>query len=72
MVERRFSQFLQKLPFSGAGHLYEPLERSELEILVSPGDPARAVRLDPPPHRTPPHPTLRRDPSRSSPSCPWL
>ncbi|XP_059008578.1 calcium-transporting ATPase type 2C member 2 isoform X2 [Mustela lutreola] len=34
MVERRFSQFLQKLPFSGAGHLYEPLERSELEILI--------------------------------------
>ncbi|XP_032179145.1 calcium-transporting ATPase type 2C member 2 isoform X4 [Mustela erminea] len=33
MVERRFSQFLQKLPFSGAGHPYEPLERSELEIL---------------------------------------
>ncbi|XP_032179144.1 calcium-transporting ATPase type 2C member 2 isoform X3 [Mustela erminea] len=34
MVERRFSQFLQKLPFSGAGHPYEPLERSELEILI--------------------------------------
>ncbi|XP_026346518.1 calcium-transporting ATPase type 2C member 2 [Ursus arctos] len=34
MVERRFSQFLQKLAFSGAGHLYEPLERSELEILI--------------------------------------
>ncbi|XP_022367347.1 calcium-transporting ATPase type 2C member 2 [Enhydra lutris kenyoni] len=34
MVGRRFSQFLQKLPFSGAGHLYEPLERSELEILI--------------------------------------
>lgn len=30
----RFSQFLQKLTFSGAGHLYEPLERSELEILI--------------------------------------
>uniref|UniRef100_M3YBT5 Calcium-transporting ATPase n=3 Tax=Mustela putorius furo TaxID=9669 RepID=M3YBT5_MUSPF len=27
-------RFLQKLPFSGAGHLYEPLERSELEILI--------------------------------------
>ena len=45
MVGRRFSQFLQKVAFAGAGHLYEPLERSELEILVSPGDPARAVRL---------------------------
>ncbi|XP_041627361.1 calcium-transporting ATPase type 2C member 2 isoform X1 [Vulpes lagopus] len=33
-MERRFSQFLQKLTFSGAGHLYEPLERSELEILI--------------------------------------
>ncbi|XP_058564761.1 calcium-transporting ATPase type 2C member 2 isoform X4 [Neofelis nebulosa] len=34
MVERRFSRFLQKLVFRGAGHLYEPLERSELEILI--------------------------------------
>ncbi|XP_045295820.1 calcium-transporting ATPase type 2C member 2 isoform X3 [Leopardus geoffroyi] len=34
MVERRFSRFLQKLAFRGAGHLYEPLERSELEILI--------------------------------------
>uniref|UniRef100_A0A8C0JQ76 Calcium-transporting ATPase n=1 Tax=Canis lupus dingo TaxID=286419 RepID=A0A8C0JQ76_CANLU len=34
IMERRFSQFLQKLTFSGAGHLYEPLERSELEILI--------------------------------------
>ncbi|XP_076989316.1 calcium-transporting ATPase type 2C member 2 [Tamandua tetradactyla] len=34
MVKRRFSKFLQKLPFFGAGHPYEPLERSELESLA--------------------------------------
>ncbi|XP_011368596.1 calcium-transporting ATPase type 2C member 2 [Pteropus vampyrus] len=33
MVETRFSRFLQKLGFSGAGHQYEPLERGELETL---------------------------------------
>ncbi|XP_066205031.1 calcium-transporting ATPase type 2C member 2 isoform X3 [Saccopteryx leptura] len=33
MVETRFSKFLQKLGFSGAGHQYEPLERGELETL---------------------------------------
>ncbi|XP_072823941.1 calcium-transporting ATPase type 2C member 2 isoform X2 [Vicugna pacos] len=34
MVEGRFSKFLQKLTFSGAGHQYEPLERGELESLI--------------------------------------
>uniref|UniRef100_A0A5F5PXJ5 Calcium-transporting ATPase n=1 Tax=Equus caballus TaxID=9796 RepID=A0A5F5PXJ5_HORSE len=34
MVEKRFSKFLQKLAFSGAGHRYEPLERGELDTLV--------------------------------------
>ncbi|XP_032342772.1 calcium-transporting ATPase type 2C member 2 isoform X2 [Camelus ferus] len=34
MVEGRFSKFLQKLTFSGAGHQYEPLERGELETLI--------------------------------------
>ncbi|XP_016021411.2 calcium-transporting ATPase type 2C member 2 [Rousettus aegyptiacus] len=33
MVETRFSRFLQKLGFTGAGHQYEPLERGELETL---------------------------------------
>lgn len=45
MVETRFSRFLQKLGFTGAGHQYEPLERGELETLVSLGDPARGKRL---------------------------
>lgn len=56
MVETRFSKFLQKLGFSRAGHQYEPLERGELETLVSLGDRARDIRPDPLPYCTPPHP----------------
>ena len=51
MVEGRFSKFLKKLAFSGAGHQYQLLERGELETLVSPGA-GRETR--PPP--TPSHP----------------
>lgn len=56
MVETRFSKFLQKLSFSGAGRQYEPLERGELETLVSLGDRTRAMRPDPRPSCTPPQP----------------
>lgn len=54
MVEKRFSKFLQKLAFSGAGHRYKPLERGELDTLVSLGDLPPGVRPDPP--STPVHP----------------
>lgn len=37
MGQRRFAKFLQKLSFSGAGHTYQALERSEEEALVSLG-----------------------------------
>lgn len=58
MVETRFSRFLQKLGFTGAGHQYEPLERGELETLVSLDDPARGKRLAFP--AAPRHPALPR------------
>lgn len=54
MVETRFSKFLQKLGFSGGSHQYEPLERGELETLVSLAHRAQDVGTDPPPYRTPP------------------
>ncbi|XP_004584279.2 calcium-transporting ATPase type 2C member 2 isoform X1 [Ochotona princeps] len=34
MGQRRFAKFLQKLSFSGAGHTYQALERSEEEALI--------------------------------------
>lgn len=49
MVKTRFSRFLQKLGFSGAGHQYERLERGELETSVSLDARARSVGPDPPP-----------------------
>lgn len=55
MVERRFSRFLEKLAFRGARALYQPLQRSESETLVSLGDRGRPTGAP-----TPPHPSLPR------------
>ncbi|XP_058384367.1 calcium-transporting ATPase type 2C member 2 isoform X2 [Diceros bicornis minor] len=46
MVEKRFSKFLQKLSFSGAGRQYEPLERGELETLIGDQCESKAIEKE--------------------------
>ncbi|KAM9048909.1 calcium-transporting ATPase type 2C member 2 isoform 1-T1 [Megaptera novaeangliae] len=46
MVEGRFSKFLKKLAFSGAGHQYQLLERGELETLIDGQNELKAIEKE--------------------------